>query len=160
MRPTRLRDLAVFLLIATVVSWGLLGVADARGATLPSLRWTAPAFLLLLAAAVASVALALRPRLRGDKPRPDPLGVARMAVLGKASAHVGPIVGGGYLGYLLLLADRLDVPDPRQRALVCGAALLASALLTAAGLFLEWVCRIRDGDRDDTDRGLPETPAV
>ena len=160
MKPTRLRDLVALLLAATAVAWGVLKLAEARGSGLPSLRWTAPAFLLLLAVSVTTVALALRPRLRGDKPRPNPLGVARMAVLGKASAHVGPIVGGGYLGYLLVLADRLDVPDPRHRALVCGAAMLASAGLTAAGLFLEWVCRIRDEDRDNTQGGVPETPAI
>lgn len=155
MRPTRPRDLAWLLVVVTTLSWGVLKVLDVQGADLPSLRWTAPGFLLLLAVAVAIAGFALRPRLHGDKPRPNPLGVARMAVLGKASAHVGPIVGGFYLGYLLLLADRLDVADPRHRALVCGAALLASVLLTAAGLFLEWICRIRE---DDDDNASPVSP--
>lgn len=160
MRPTRIRDLVALLLGVGAVSWGALRIAESRGAVLPDVDWSAPGFVALLALAVLVAALALRPRLSGDKPRPNPLGVARMAVLGKASAHVGPIVGGLYLGYLVLLLRRLDVADPRERAIVCVAALVASLALAAAGLWLEWICRIR-GDQDEQDQlAPPEAPAV
>lgn len=158
MKPTRVRDLVSILLMVAALAWGALRIAESRGVPLPGVNWAAPGFLFLLAVAVFVVVLALRPRLRGDKPRPNPLGVARMAVLGKSSAHVGPIVGGLYLGYLVLLLGRLDVDDPRRRALVCVAALVASALLAGAGLLLEWTCRIKDDEDDDSLP--PQVPAV
>ena len=145
MRPTRVSLLAALLTGVTAVCWGVLRVAEDRGASLPPLGWTAPVGIALLAMTVLVTALALRSRLRGARP-PDPLGTARLAVLGKASAHVGPIVGGLYLGYLAVLLPRLEVADRRDRALVCALALLASLGLTAAGLLLERTCRIRPGD--------------
>jgi hypothetical protein len=72
--------------------------------------------------------------------------MARMAVLGKASSHVGPLVGGLYVGYLLLLLPALDIDSRRERALLCLVALAAAILLTAAGLLLERTCRVRGGD--------------
>jgi hypothetical protein len=72
-----------------------------------------------------------------------------MAVLGKASAHVGPIVGGLYLGYLVLLLPGLDIDSKRDRAVLCAVALAASALLSAAGLLLERSCRVKGGDDEE-----------
>jgi hypothetical protein len=153
-RPTRVSTLVALMLGVAAVSWGALRVAETRGSSLPALAWTAPAGIALLAVVVLVTAVALRSRLRGDRP-PHPLGTARMAVLGKASAHVGPIVGGLYLGYLVLLLPGLDVMSRRDRAVLCLVALVASILLTAAGLLLERTCRIRGGDDEP-----PEAPAV
>lgn len=146
MRPTRVGILVALLVGVAAVVWGLLDIAERRGVSPPALTWTTPVVLVLLAVAVAVSALALRRRLRGDRPPPNPLGAARMAVLGKASAHVGPIVGGFYLGYLLLLLPRLEVPDRRDRAVISAVALLASVGLSVAGVLLERLCRIRDDD--------------
>jgi hypothetical protein len=147
-RPTRIGSLVALLVGVAAVSWGALTVAQNRGASLPSLAWTAPAAILLLAVVVLVAALALRSRLRGRRP-PNPLGTARMAVLGKASAHVGPIVGGLYLGYLVVLLSDLDIASGRERAVVCVAAVGAAAMLSGAGLFLERTCRVSGGDDDE-----------
>ena len=156
MRPTRTGTLVALLLGVAAVSWGVLRVAETRGATLPTLAWTAPAGVALLAVVVAVTALALRSRLGSGRP-PNPLGTARMAVLGKASAHVGPIVGGLYLGYLVLLSPRLDVSDRRDRALASALALVGAVLLSGAGLLLERTCRVKGADDDEEP---PELPAV
>ncbi len=148
MQSTRITILVAMLLALAAVVWGALRIAETRGATLPTLSWSAPALVALLAVVVLVTAIALRSRLSAGR-RPDPLGMARMAVLGKASAHVGPIVGGFYLGYLLLLVARLDVVDRRERALLCLGALLAAVLLSAAGLWLERSCRVRGTEDDD-----------
>lgn len=154
MQSTRITTLVSMLLALAAVVWGALRIAETRGATLPTLAWSAPALVVLLAVVVLVTVIALRSRLRAGR-RPDPLGMARMVVLGKASAHVGPIVGGFYLGYLLLLVPRLEVVDRRERALLCLGALLACVLLSAAGLLLERTCRVRGGDDDD----VPAAPA-
>ena len=148
MRPTQVRHLVALLAAVAAVVWGVLRIAESRGATAPDLDWTAPVGVGLVAVAVAVSALALRRRLRGDRPRPHPLGIARMAVLGKAGAHVGPIVGGFYLGYLVLLLPRLDVADRRDRAVISLVALGAAVALSVAGLVLERLCRVR-GDDDE-----------
>ncbi len=147
MRPTRVGTLVALLVGVAAVAWGALRVAEIRGVTTPNLTWTAPTGIALVGVAVLVSALALRGRLRSDRP-PDPLGTARMAVLGKASAHVGPIVGGLYLGYLVLLLPGLDIDSRRDRAVLCAVALAASVLLSAAGLLLERSCRVKGDDEE------------
>jgi hypothetical protein len=147
LRPTKHTSLVALLLGVAAVSWGALRIAETRGAATPGLTWTAPTGVAVVAVVVLVAALALRSRLRGERP-PHPLGTARMAVLGKASAHVGPIVGGLYLGYLVLLLPGLEADSRRDRALLCAVALLASVLLSAAGLFLERTCRVRGDDEE------------
>jgi len=159
MRPTRLSTLVALLAVVTALVWGVLRVADQRGTSLPDLDWLAPVGITVLAVAVLVSWVAVRSRLRSDR-MPNPLGVARMAVLGKASAHVGPIVGGFYLGYLLVLIPGVEATSRRDRAVIAVVALAAAALLTVAGLLLERACRIRGGDEgpdlpDDLDDPAP-----
>jgi hypothetical protein len=154
MRPTRIGTLVALMVGVGAISWGVLQILEHRGSSLPNLAWTAPAAIALLAVAVLVAALALRSRLQGRHRPPNPLGTARMAVLGKASAHVGPIVGGLYAGYLVVLLPGLDVSSRRERAVICAAALVASVFLSAAGLFLERTCRVRGGEDEE------EPPAV
>lgn len=157
MRPTRPATLVALLVAIAAIAWGVLQVSSNRGATLPPVAWTAPAGIAALAVVVFVSALALRARLRRPDKRPHPLSMARMAVLGKASAHVGPIVGGLYGGYLLVLVPGLEIDGRRDRALACLAALLASVALSTAGLLLERSCRLPPTDprADVTDDDLP-----
>ena len=148
MRPTRAATLVALFAVLTALSWGALRVLEEHGRSLPRLSWTAPAGILALGVVVLATALGLRARMRREDKRPHPLSVAQMAVLGKASAHVGPIIGGLYAGYALLLLPTLDISDRRDRAVVSAAAVVASLVLTAAGLFLERSCRVRgNGDQ-------------
>ena len=159
MRPTRLSTLLALLLGTGAVSWGALRIAESRGTLLPPLPWAAPLGIALLATAVALSTVALRRRLSGvpgTKP-PQPIGVARMAVLGKAASHVGALIGGAYGGYFAFLLPSLDIGGRRDRALVAGAALLAAILLAAAGLLLERTCRVRPPGGDTPD--APSAPA-
>jgi uncharacterized protein DUF3180 len=151
MRPTRVSTLVALLLGVAAASWGLFTIIENRGGVLPPLSWSAPAGLFALGIVVLVTALGLRSRLASGDKRPHPLAMARMAVLGKASAHVGPIVGGIYAGYALVLLPHLDITDRRDRAVLAGVALLAALVLTGAGLLLERTCRVRGADdsRDD-----------
>ena len=153
MRPTRPSSLVALFLAAAALSWGLLRMAEDRGAVLPPLPWGGPLGLAFVAAALALSTVALRRRLRGTpgtKP-PQPIGVARMAALGKASSHVGALVGGAYAGLVLLLAADLDVVARRDRAVVAGVALVAALLVVAAGVLLERACRVRPPGGEEPD---------
>ena len=141
---TRISTLVALLVGTAAVTWGALHIAETLGSALPQLAWTAPAGVAVLAVVVLVTAVALRRRLGRGRP-PDPLGMARMAVLGKASAHVGPIVGGLYAGYLVVLLPDLEIESRNERAVLCGVALLAAVLLAGAGLLLERTCRVRGG---------------
>jgi hypothetical protein len=147
-KPTRIGTLLALFIVVGAVTWGALTLVEDRGGVLPPLSWSAPAGVFALGVVVLVTALGLRSRMRRDDKRPHPLSMAQMAVLGKASAHVGPIVGGLYAGYVLILLPTLDIASRRDRAVLAGFAVLASLLLTAAGLFLERICRVR-GDIDD-----------
>lgn len=148
MRPTRVTSLVALLVGVAAPTWGTLSVLEDRGGMLPRLAWTAPAGILAIALVVLLVALGLRDRIRRGLSRPHPLSMAQMAVLGKASAHVGPIVGGLYAGYALVLLPELDISDRRDRAVLAACAVLAGIALAGAGLLLERVCRV-PRDRDD-----------
>jgi hypothetical protein len=149
MRPTRVRVLVALLLGVTAVTWGVLQILLDRGAVLPPLTWTAPSCIALLAIVVLATALGLRARLDDPAKRPHPLSMARMAVLGKASAHVGPLVGGLYAGYLLVLLPGLEIASRRDRSVLCLVALLASVGLSVAGLVLERACRVPPSGTDE-----------
>ena len=141
--------LVALLLGVAAVTWGVLQILVDRGEVLPPLTWTAPSFIVLLAIVVLATALGLRARLDDPVKRPHPLSMARMAVLGKASAHVGPIVGGLYAGYLLVLLPGLEIASRRDRSVLCLVALLASIGLSVAGLVLERACRVPPSGTDE-----------
>ena len=147
MKPTRITSLVAIFIAVGAVTWGALRLVEDRGGVLPPLSWSAPAGLLALALVVLATALGLRSRLRRGDKRPHPLSMARM--------HVGPIVGGLYGGYALVLLPSLDIGDRRDRALLAGGAVLASLLLTAAGLLLERTCRVRGNNDEDQPPGAP-----
>jgi uncharacterized membrane protein YbhN (UPF0104 family) len=152
-RPTRVRTLIVLAVLVGVLAWLFLHVMDNRGNTLPSLTWTAPAGVLALAMAVGVSWVTVRRRRdpAQSRLRPiDPLGMARMAVLGKAAAHVGAASLGFYLGWVVLLLPDLGIDSRRERALIAALAAVGALLLAVAGLLLERACRVRDDDEGPT----------
>ena len=153
MRPTRVRTLIVLAAVVGVLAWLFLHVVDNRGSTLPSLTWTAPAGVLALALVVGVSWVAVRRRRDPAQSRLhpiDPLGMARMAVLGKAAAHVGAALLGFYLGWVVLLLPDLGIDARRERALIAAVAAVGAVLLAVAGLLLERACRVRDDDEGPT----------
>jgi MFS family permease len=148
-RPTRIGTLVSMFAVIAAVTWGVLRVMSDHGHTLPPLTWTAPTGVAGLAVVVLVTWLALRSRLRTPGQRPHPLSMARMAVLGKASAHVGPIIGGLYAGYLVVLLPDLEFDARRERAILCGTALAFAVALTVAGLLLERACRVPPAASED-----------
>lgn len=144
MRPTRPAVLLALVLVPALVVWAVL-----RGlyGQLPPLPWTAvPTFLILALGEIFS-GVSTRNKIlhksAAETARPvDPLSVARMAVLGKASAHAAAALAGVFVGFVLFVSADLDKPTFRHDFFVSGATALSAVVLAAAGLFLEWCCRI------------------
>lgn len=151
MHPTSLRLLFVTALIGFGV--GFLGARfwDIQTGAPPAVPWAAPLTLLVLAAGFVVAAITLRPRIErrpGHRPL-DPFTAARTAVLALAGSRTGAAVAGVYLGYVgFLLLDLVN--DYRRRVvLIAAVAALAGVALAAAALWLERICRIKDGDDDE-----------
>ena len=152
MRPTRPGVLAALGLLVAAVTWGVLRVVDSRAPLVPPMPPTVPLALGFLGAGVAVSALSLRRRLRGDLDvRPaDPLVAARMAALGKASSHAGAALVGVYAGMAAFLLPGAVGDVQRTRLTLAGLSVLGALALLAAGLLMEWVCRVRPPDDDNT----------
>jgi hypothetical protein len=158
MVPTRPGNLALWALLAGVAGWVL---ASRFYGDLPRLPWLPALTVAVLAVVEAVTARVTRARIDrrpGTEPV-EPLVVARLAALAKASSLTGALLAGGYGGLLIWVfrqRDRLaaasgDVPTAAACVLACG-------LLVAAALWLENACRVPDRPDDDTDPGADDPP--
>lgn len=163
MTPVRRRDLGVLTAGLAVASWLLV---RAWYGALPPLDWWLPVPLAVLAVAEALGARTLRSRLadlreargaRTDASAPpklvrpvEPLLVARLAVLAQASAYVGAVFTGIWIGVLAHVGpatSRLQAAGGDARTAVLGIA--SGAALVLAALWLESVCRVPPSSTDD-----------
>jgi uncharacterized protein DUF3180 len=151
MTPTRPSTLALTGLVCAIVAWLLLRVTYAA---LPPLPWTPVPALGVLAVAETWSGRSVRMRLRGQgSGHPiQPIAVARMAALAKASSLAAAIIGGLAAGFLIYVVGSLGKSAFRADAYSSAGTLAASAALIAAALYLEHGCRSRPpGDLRDED---------
>lgn len=147
LHPTPLLTLLGWALVGLVVGWALHPLCDRWGIVPPLVSVPQPLALLLLAAILGYVAWATRRTVHVRRERLEPQQAVNRLVLARASALVGALVGGGYLGYAVSwIGDAAELADERLvRSLVAaGCALVA----VVAALLLERACRVRD----DADR--------
>jgi Protein of unknown function (DUF3180) len=140
MTPTRPRTLVAVAVVCAAAAW--LAVR-ASYAGLPALPWTAIPALLLLAFGEVLIGRNLVARRRGrrsSKPL-EPMAVARLAALAKASSVVAAIFGGLAAGFVIYVAGSLDKAVPRHDAIAALVTLAAAGALVAAALYLEQSCR-------------------
>jgi hypothetical protein len=112
-------------------------------ATLPPLPWSAVPALLLLALGELIAGRNLTARISGrrtGKPL-QPIAVARMAALAKASSLAAVVLGGLAAGFAIYVAGQLEKDTPRADAVPAVATVLSAAALLAAALYLERCCR-------------------
>lgn len=160
MTPTRIRTLLGIAGVLAVLTWaGLrIGIRDGSITRLPSLPWSLPAAIALVAAGVLAAAFGLRGRLtgrRGAKPV-DPLHAARMAVLAKACSHGGAVLAGVYAGLAGWVLPDLAPSARRVQFVMAVFSAAASVLLVVAGLVLERICRLPDPP--EAERDAPRVP--
>jgi hypothetical protein len=70
-------------------------------------------------------------------------------VLALASSRAGAAVAGVYLGYAGFLVLDLSNAYRRRMVLVASIAAVAAMALSSAALWLERICRIKEGDDDE-----------
>ncbi|WP_433329786.1 DUF3180 domain-containing protein [Spirillospora sp. CA-294931] len=153
MKPTRISSLISLVVVLGLITWAVLETAYV---SLPVLPWTAVPTLLLLALGEGFTAVNILRRIR-RKPntRPvEPLVVARMAALAKATALAASVLAGVFGGFALSLADSLDKQTPREDFFVSAGTFLSAVVLVGAAYFLEFACRVpKDPDEEARDHG-------
>jgi hypothetical protein len=149
MQPTRASTLIVAALVTGALAWVLV---DRWHGSMPDLPWLPP--LTMIGLAIVEVVAAWQTKVRIERRAGagpvEPLLVARFVVLGKASALAGALFGGFYAGLTSWLATQLGflewAADDLPAAITGTAGSLA---LVAAGLILEYACRVPSPPGDD-----------
>lgn len=148
MTPSRSSVLAALAVGVGIVSWLLV---RAYYSSLPALPVAGPISLVLLAGFETMYGFSVRARLRNPGDRPiEPLFVAKLVVLAKASSHAAAIVAGGYGGFLVYTLSKLGNPQVNDDSRASGLSVVASLALVGAAVFLEYSCRVPRGP-DDRD---------
>lgn len=160
MTQTRWVPLAAIAAIALAVGWVLVDLVERVAGRILGVPWLAAVALWVLAIGVLGWALLSRGRL-GHRPtsgpaavgatadagrRMPPLVAARTAALAMAASRTGALIGGFYLGIALGLIGVSDTPTGSASIGAALASVLACAVLVGAALWLESLCRLRDGD--------------
>ncbi|MGJ3508968.1 DUF3180 domain-containing protein [Enemella sp. A6] len=152
---TSWRLLITAVLVGGVLVWFITDLIGRSGATPPSVPPAAPLMLALAAIVVAVFGYRMRQRVHVQRVRVNAFEAVRLLVLGKSAALGGAVVLGGYLGYALVNLPRWDAAAPRERVIWSLVAVLTSAGLVAAGLYLERACK-RPEDEDEETSAEPE----
>ncbi|MEI2785666.1 MAG: DUF3180 domain-containing protein [Candidatus Nanopelagicales bacterium] len=157
MTPTSLRLLFTLAAVSAVGGWVIADLVDrfaGRGMPVP---WTAPATLAILALALLFWALGMRRKLRDGQV--DPFVATRTAALAMAASRTGAIAAGVYAGFLVWFVGQWWIEAARARGIASAIAVVTAVLVVAAALWLERICRIKDGSDDDDD-GTTETDSA
>jgi hypothetical protein len=153
MGPTRKRDLTVAAVAIAILTWLLMRVLYRDFP--PITAWTGLP-LLAVAAGEAAWAVSVRAKIRDNQigvggGRLHPLAVARTLAIAQASAWVGALMLGWWVGVLVYLWLRRT--EHVAGTFIPGTAIAAlSALaLVAAALWLQHCCRSPGDPTDDPD---------
>ena len=143
MTPTRIRTLLGTAVVFAVLSWLLLSRVYA---TLPLAPWTVLPAVLIAAGVEAYLGYGLRARiLRRPGTRPaDPMYVARVAALAKASSLTAALIGGVAAGFTVTAAGALPARAAGHDVFTAGMTFGGTVILALAALYLEHCCRVPD----------------
>jgi ABC-type Fe3+-siderophore transport system permease subunit len=151
------RALVVAALFGGLAGWLLAVTTGALNVVPPSIPWSAPIGLFVVAALVGAIAWSTHQQIQVRRERMEPQRAVAFLVLGKASALGGALVAGGYLGYALSFVNHLEADGPRERVIRSVVALVGGIGLGVAGLLLERACRVPfDEDLERERRRLEE----
>lgn len=147
--PTRPATLVVAALAAAAVAWLLVSRFYGE---FPQLPWLPTVTIAALAVLEGYAAMNTRARIerRPGQDPVNPLAVARLVVLAKASSLVGAIFGGFYAGLVVWLA--IERTRAATNDLPAGiAGLVANLALVVAALWLERACRVPEQPGEDRE---------
>lgn len=148
MRPSRPGVLVGIVVVFAILTWAVL---KPLYSSLPTLPWTAipTVFLLAIAEAYSGWMTKARIERKPDTKPVEPLAVARLAALAKASAYGGAVFAGIFAGFTLYTVELLDQDVPRRDFLIAGGSFVACVVLICAALYLEYCCKVPKDSEED-----------
>jgi hypothetical protein len=141
LRPTSVQLLLALGAVGLVLGWLVRPLAERLDVTAPIVTWAQPTALALVAAILGGTAWLTHRAVHVHRQRLVPHQAVNRLVLARASALVGALVGGLYLGFALSWVG-LAAELAGQRAVRSGVAGLACILVCVTGLLLERACRV------------------
>lgn len=164
MKPTTVTSLLGAAAVLAVAGWLLYG--RFYGALAPN--WWDLLFPWVLTGVCVAAARWVRAALDGDRVGQDagsqvqPLTMARWLVVGTASAWLGAVLGGLYLGALAWAIPRWgELTAAVEDGPVLAVGALSGVALAAAGIWLERCCQVPpDEDPPAASGGEPVPPSV
>jgi ABC-type Fe3+-siderophore transport system permease subunit len=146
------RALVVAALFGGLAGWLLAVTTEALNVIPPSIPWSAPVGLFLVAVLVGAIAWSTHQQIQVRRGRMEPSRAVAFLVLGKASALGGALVAGGYLGYALSFVGSFEADGPRERVIRSAVAVVGGIALGVAGLLLERACRVPFDEDEERER--------
>nr|WP_221634401.1 DUF3180 domain-containing protein [Nocardioides luti] len=134
--------------LGLVGGWLLHPLAERVGGTAPIITWAQVVALFLVAAILGGTAWLTHRALHVHRERLAPHLAVNRLVLGRASALVGALAAGGYLGYAVSWLG-VDAELASQREWRSLGAAAGGVAITITAVLLERACRVRS-DADDT----------
>ncbi|HET7799105.1 MAG TPA: DUF3180 domain-containing protein [Humibacillus xanthopallidus] len=148
----RATTLVIAGLVSTGLSWLLLRWVTSGGAEMPSPGWVAIAVMVFLGAGLLVAGWQVRKVRDGRSDGTvSPLRAARTLVLAQAAALTGSVLTGWYLANVLVLLPNIDVQSQRDRITPFVLHAVVALLLAVCGMVVQWWCRLRPRDDEDTD---------
>lgn len=142
LRPTSPTTIAAWAIAGLVLGWLAHPLGERWGGTAPIVTWSQVLALFLIAAVLGGTAWFTWRTLHVEGGRLAPHQAVNRLVLARASALVGALVAGGYLGYALSWLG-VDAELASQRVWRSAFAAVAGVLVVATSVALERACRVR-----------------
>jgi hypothetical protein len=146
--PTRLSVLIAAFICGGLLGYALVPISEQVSGTPPRVEWTAVGALVVIAGVLMVFAYTTYRTVHREHRPMDARRAVNFLMLAKASALVGSLLAGGYLGFALQFVDSLDVPLPRERfvrSLVCA---VTGVVIVVSALLLERACRVPKDEED------------
>jgi hypothetical protein len=145
---TKLSVLVALFICGALLGFALVPISEQLNGTPPRVEWTAVGALVVIAGILTVFAYTTYRTVHRDRRPMDTTRAVNFLMLAKASALVGSLVSGGYLGFALQFVDSLDVPLPRERfvrSLICA---VTGVVIVVSALLLERACRVPKDEED------------
>jgi hypothetical protein len=146
--PTKLSVLAAVFVCGGLLGYALVPISEQLNGAAPRVEWTAVGALVLIAGVLLVFAYTTYRTVHRERRPMDSARAVNFLMLAKASALVGAIVAGGYLGFALQFVDSLDVPLPRERFIRSLVCAVTGVIIVVSALLLERACRVPKDDDD------------
>lgn len=150
-RTTRPGILVVLLVLGGALGWSGVAVLQAMGRSVGRAPWSAAGGLAFFAALLLLGAWYMYDRIHRKHRSVDGLTAVRLLALAKASALVGALVAGVYVGLTIRYLPDAGIPDIRERVIRAAVTVLAAVAVTVGALLLERACKVPRGPDDERE---------